>query len=256
MSWAANSRSAARMSGSPRRWRPWPTGRPTGRHSGRTNPTAVPSPASMRVWRRRHACSTTQRCFVTLWAMLRPMPMPPSCGPSSTCSTARSRRTARPSWRAGVCAICDARSTSSASIWPASTCARTPMCTSARSASCSRPLCPGTGYAELAEDARTTRLLEELATARPAGLPLPGLFRGDDARSWRSFRAAAEARRLYGPAAVTNCVISKADGVSDVLEVALLLKEVGLLRPREGGARPQHRSPVRDDPGPAQLHAR
>ena len=32
---------------------------------------------------------------------------------------------------------------------------------------------------------------------------------------------------------MTNCVISKADGVSDVLEVALLLKEVGLLRPRD-----------------------
>ena len=53
-------------------------------------------------------------------------------------------------------------------------------------------------------------------------------------RSWRSSTAAAEARRLYGPAAVTNCVISKANGVSDVLEVALLLKEVGLLRPHEG----------------------
>ncbi len=31
-----------------------------------------------------------------------------------------------------------------------------------------------------------------------------------------------------------NYVISKADGVSDILEVAVLLKEAGLLRPREG----------------------
>ena len=31
-----------------------------------------------------------------------------------------------------------------------------------------------------------------------------------------------------------NYVISKADSVSDILEVAVLLKEVGLLRPREG----------------------
>jgi phosphoenolpyruvate carboxylase len=31
-----------------------------------------------------------------------------------------------------------------------------------------------------------------------------------------------------------NCIISKTDGVSDMLEVAVLLKEVGLLRPLEG----------------------
>ena len=35
-------------------------------------------------------------------------------------------------------------------------------------------------------------------------------------------------------AAMPNYVISKADSVSDILEVAVLLKEVGLLRPREG----------------------
>ena len=35
-------------------------------------------------------------------------------------------------------------------------------------------------------------------------------------------------------AAMPNYVISKADSVSDMLEVAVLLKEVGLLRPREG----------------------
>jgi phosphoenolpyruvate carboxylase len=47
-------------------------------------------------------------------------------------------------------------------------------------------------------------------------------------------RVAADAHRRYGRAAMPNYVISKADGVSDVLEVAVLLKEVGLLRPREG----------------------
>ena len=31
-----------------------------------------------------------------------------------------------------------------------------------------------------------------------------------------------------------NYVISKADSASDILEVALLLKEAGLLRPRDG----------------------
>src|SRR5258708_16482468 len=47
-------------------------------------------------------------------------------------------------------------------------------------------------------------------------------------------RVGAEAPRRYGPAAVPTYVISKADSVSDILEVGVLLKEVGLLRPREG----------------------
>jgi phosphoenolpyruvate carboxylase len=47
-------------------------------------------------------------------------------------------------------------------------------------------------------------------------------------------RTAADIHRRYGQTAVANYVISKADSVSDVLEVAVLLKEVGLLRPREG----------------------
>ena len=36
---------------------------------------------------------------------------------------------------------------------------------------------------------------------------------------------------VYGASAIPNCVISKGEGVSDVLEVALLLKEVGLIHP-------------------------
>ena len=37
----------------------------------------------------------------------------------------------------------------------------------------------------------------------------------------------------YGPEAVPHYVISKTSGASDVLETVVLLKEVGLLRPRE-----------------------
>jgi Phosphoenolpyruvate carboxylase len=43
----------------------------------------------------------------------------------------------------------------------------------------------------------------------------------------------ANAHRHYGKVAVPNYVISKTNGVSDILEVGLLLKEAGLLRPRE-----------------------
>src|SRR5262249_58538478 len=44
----------------------------------------------------------------------------------------------------------------------------------------------------------------------------------------------AQAHQRYGKDSVPNYVISKANAVSDVLEVAVLLKEVGLLRPAAG----------------------
>jgi phosphoenolpyruvate carboxylase len=47
-------------------------------------------------------------------------------------------------------------------------------------------------------------------------------------------RTAADAHRRYGKDTVPNYVISKTTSVSDILEAALLLKEVGLLQPREG----------------------
>ena len=93
--------------------------------------------------------------------------------------------------------------------------------------------CPGTLYAGLAEEMRIAKLSEELATARPLASPFMA-YSEETSSELAILKAAADARRLYGPTAVTNCIISKADGVSDVLEVALLLKEVGLLRPREG----------------------
>lgn len=43
--------------------------------------------------------------------------------------------------------------------------------------------------------------------------------------------AAAEARRRYGERTIENAIISKADSVSDMLEVAVLLNDVGLMSP-------------------------
>jgi phosphoenolpyruvate carboxylase len=92
---------------------------------------------------------------------------------------------------------------------------------------------PGTGYADLPEDGRVALLLDEIKTARP--LSSPHIRYSDETTSELAItREAAEARRRYGAAAVPNYVISKANGVSDILEVALLLKEAGLLRPLEG----------------------
>ncbi len=92
---------------------------------------------------------------------------------------------------------------------------------------------PGTGYAVLAEDARIGLLLDELKAARPLASPFLS-YSAEAASELAILRAAAEVQLQYGKEAVPNYVISKTDGVSDILEVALLLKEAGLLRPREG----------------------
>ena len=104
-----------------------------------------------------------------------------------------------------------------------------------RSAELFEAAAPGTGYLGRDEAGRIALLLEELQTARP--LVSPYLEYSETTRSELSIlRATAAAHRRYGKASVPNYVISKADGVSDVLEVALLLKEAGLLRPRRGRA--------------------
>ncbi|HEX2884840.1 phosphoenolpyruvate carboxylase [Vineibacter terrae] len=88
------------------------------------------------------------------------------------------------------------------------------------------------GYRTLPEADRVHLLAAELRNARPlASLHLA--YSEETASELAMLRVAADAHRRYGAAAVPNYVISKADGVSDVLEVAVLLKEVGLLRPRE-----------------------
>jgi phosphoenolpyruvate carboxylase len=91
---------------------------------------------------------------------------------------------------------------------------------------------PEVNYLGLEEEARVALLLEELATARPLASPYVG-YSEETQGELEIGRAAAIMRGRYGAPAVENYVISKADGVSDVLEVALLLREAGLLRPRE-----------------------
>jgi phosphoenolpyruvate carboxylase len=91
---------------------------------------------------------------------------------------------------------------------------------------------PGVDYRALGEDAREALLTGELATARL--LSSPFVDYSDETRGELEIcRAAAEMRQLYGDSSIVNYVISKTDDVSDVLEVALLLREAGLLRPHE-----------------------
>ncbi|HTV89964.1 MAG TPA: phosphoenolpyruvate carboxylase [Stellaceae bacterium] len=92
---------------------------------------------------------------------------------------------------------------------------------------------PGLSYANLDESGRVRLLLSELGTARPLSSPY-FTYSPETEGELAILRAAAEAHRRYGRAAVPHYVISKATSVSDILETAVLLKEVGLLRPREG----------------------
>jgi phosphoenolpyruvate carboxylase len=92
---------------------------------------------------------------------------------------------------------------------------------------------PGTDYLALNEDQRVALLLAELATARPLASPFAE-YSAETASELAIVRATAEAHHRYGPAAVPHYVISMATNVSDILEVGILLKEAGLLHPREG----------------------
>ncbi|MDP8914581.1 MAG: phosphoenolpyruvate carboxylase [Pseudomonadota bacterium] len=85
-------------------------------------------------------------------------------------------------------------------------------------------------YSSLAEDQRVALLRAELAGGRLLASPYAEY--SDETRSELEIvRAAAEAHARYGPAAITTYVISKAESISDLLEVNILLKEAGLWRP-------------------------
>ena len=87
---------------------------------------------------------------------------------------------------------------------------------------------PGTAYLSRSEDERIALLTRELNTARP--LVSPHILYSDETKGELAvFRTAANAHLRYGRAVIANCIISKAEGVSDMLELAVLLKEVGLI---------------------------
>lgn len=93
--------------------------------------------------------------------------------------------------------------------------------------------CPD--YEALSENERISLLTVEISTPRP--LYSPYLTYSEETQGELAiFFTANELRQRYGAAALPNCIISKTDGVSDLLELALLLKESGLLLP---GAKPK-----------------
>jgi phosphoenolpyruvate carboxylase len=86
--------------------------------------------------------------------------------------------------------------------------------------------CPD--YRGLPEAARVQLLARELAHARP--LVSPHLAYSERTRSELAvFDCARELRRRFGDAAVDKHIVSHTESLSDLLEVALLQKETGLL---------------------------
>ncbi|WP_322516334.1 phosphoenolpyruvate carboxylase [Rhodopseudomonas palustris] len=89
---------------------------------------------------------------------------------------------------------------------------------------------PASAYLEIGEDARIALLTAELRSARP----LTSIFvkySDETVGELAVLHEAARAHATYGAAAIPQCIISMTKGVSDLLEVAVLLKEVGLIDP-------------------------
>ncbi len=88
---------------------------------------------------------------------------------------------------------------------------------------------PGLDYKGMNEAERVQLLLSELASPRPLLSPFIE-YSEETSGELGIFKAAATIRKTYGAGAIRTAIISKTDSVSDMLELALLMKEVGLIR--------------------------
>ena len=89
---------------------------------------------------------------------------------------------------------------------------------------------PGMSYLALGEDARVALLSSELRNARPL-ISSFVKYSDETLGELAVFHAAAEAHVRFGADVIPQCIISMCKGMSDMLEVALLLKEAGLVDP-------------------------
>ncbi|WP_213771904.1 phosphoenolpyruvate carboxylase [Bradyrhizobium sp. dw_78] len=89
---------------------------------------------------------------------------------------------------------------------------------------------PGMSYLALSEDARIALLSNELRNARPLTSSFVK-YSEETLGELAVFHAAVEAHAKFGADVISQCIISMCQGMSDMLEVALLLKEAGLVDP-------------------------
>jgi len=98
-------------------------------------------------------------------------------------------------------------------------------------------------YVALDEEGRLAVLARELASARPLFSPFAD-YAAETLKERAILQAAAAALAAFGPQAIRTHIVSKTDAASDLLEVYLLLKEVGLYRPEDPGACPIQAAPL------------
>jgi phosphoenolpyruvate carboxylase len=89
---------------------------------------------------------------------------------------------------------------------------------------------PGMSYLALTEEARVALLTSELRNSRPLTSPFVK-YSEETLGELALFHAVAEAHARFGSDSIPQCIISMCKGMSDMLEVALLLKEAGLIHP-------------------------
>jgi len=85
-------------------------------------------------------------------------------------------------------------------------------------------------YEALDEAARCDLLLRELGHGRLLASPF-AVYGDETTRELETLAAAAAIKRRYGPEAIRSYIVSNTTSVSDLLEVYVLLKEVGLFVP-------------------------
>ncbi|MBB3872376.1 MULTISPECIES: phosphoenolpyruvate carboxylase [Brevundimonas] len=98
-------------------------------------------------------------------------------------------------------------------------------------------------YSGLDEEGRLAVLAAELASPRLLFSPYAE-YAAETLKERGILQAAAEALAAFGPQAIRTHIVSKTDAASDLLEVYLLLKEVGLYRPENPAACPIQAAPL------------
>ena len=89
-------------------------------------------------------------------------------------------------------------------------------------------------YTALLEDERVAILASELSTRRPLVSPFV-TYSARTASELAVVRAVADVHARFGAATAPHYIISNCASLSDLLEVAILLKEAGLVVPPQGG---------------------
>ncbi|WP_375393946.1 phosphoenolpyruvate carboxylase [uncultured Sphingomonas sp.] len=90
-------------------------------------------------------------------------------------------------------------------------------------------------YLTLDEAARVQLLRRELASPLPLASPY-ATYAEETQGELAIMHAAAEAHATYGTGCIANYIVSMAQSVSDLLEIQLMMKEVGLYRPATADA--------------------